>query len=322
MCFKIIFFYLQVVLVWRYLLSMKRNGSYKPEVKQTMIWRTSRVLSFFCLCCVVALLALFYYSDLRDFTFTFKMKTAELERQHQSTTNNDVRIVNFFNQPVRAGKTHNTKTKTEESQSCPGVLSHMLSGTWKTRELTSQERAEIKEFVKHTLRYLPNNSDYQRPDLKCGNLTYTGTSARRWFRVLCNPEGPTPCCFHNRCENRTVDECKGPLNYDLRPRVHAEYSTWVPHDKRCSVKLFDSQSACKLLEGATVYVIGESLMRQLYTALLMILTGDFKTGALKPGLSPGKYLLLFVFSSVLYPLTAQTLCSRHGERVSSYISYH
>ena len=206
---------------------MKRNGAHKPEVKQTMIWRTSRVLSFFCLRCFVALLAPFYYSDLRDFTFTFKMKTTVLDRQNQSTTNNDVRIVNFFNQPVRASKTHNTKTKTEESQSCPRVLSHMLSGTWKTRELTPQERAEFSEFMKHTLRYLPNNSDYQRPDLKCGYITYTGSSARRLFRVLCNPEGATPCCFHNRCESSSVD---------LRPRVHAEYSTWVPHDKRCSVK--------------------------------------------------------------------------------------
>ena len=146
---KSFFLYLQVVLVWRYFLRMKRNGAHKPEVKQTMIWRTSRVLSFFCLCCVVALLALFYYSDLRDFTFTFKMKTTVLDRQNQSTTNNDVRIVNFFNQPVRASKTHNTKTKTEESQSCPRVLSHMLSGTWKTRELTPQERAEFSEFMKH-----------------------------------------------------------------------------------------------------------------------------------------------------------------------------
>ena len=141
------------------------------------------MLSFFCLCCVVALLALFYYSDLRDFTFTVKTKTTWLDRQNQSTTNNDVRIVNFFNQPVIPGKTHNIKTKTDESQSCPGVLSHMLSGTWKIRELTPQERTEFREFMKHTVRYFPNNSDYQRPDLKCGNLTYTGSSARRWFRV-------------------------------------------------------------------------------------------------------------------------------------------
>ncbi|XP_041374004.1 uncharacterized protein LOC121387061 [Gigantopelta aegis] len=175
-----------------------------------------------------------------------------------------------------------------KNEACSGVLSCMTSGTWKTRELTSQERTEIDTFLKGSRDVIPNNTDYQRPDLKCGNLPYAETNPRVWFRVLCNPGGPTPCCFNNRCDNKTVDECRGPMNFDLRPRVHAEYSKWQPTDKKCSVKIFDSESACNLLKGSTIYVIGDSLMRQLYTALLMIIRGDLKTGALLPNTPEGK----------------------------------
>ena len=209
------------------------------------------------------------------------------------------------------------------NKSC-SVLSGMTSGTWKTRPLTSKERHEISTFLKDSRDLISTNGDYQRPDLKCGNLTYTGSDYMKWFRVLCNPEGPTPCCFHNRCENRTVEECKGPLNYDLRPRVHAEYSTWVPHDKRCSVKLFVSQSACKLLEGATIYVIGDSLMRQLYTALIMILRGNFKTGALKANTPPGKLDFIKPFPSATHStsLFLSSSFSYHSYITNHYYYYY
>ncbi|XP_041374217.1 uncharacterized protein LOC121387258 [Gigantopelta aegis] len=164
-------------------------------------------------------------------------------------------------------------------EACPDVLGGMMSGTWKTRELTSQEQTEIDTFIKFCRKYLPDN--YQRSDLKCGNLPYKKTGFRVWFRVLCNPNGPTPCCFKYRCENKTVDECRGPKTFDLRNRVHAEYSKWQPTDKRCPVKIFDSQSACNLLKGSTIYIFGDSLMRQFYTSLLLIIRGDLKTGALK-----------------------------------------
>ncbi|XP_041374792.1 uncharacterized protein LOC121387669 [Gigantopelta aegis] len=78
------------------------------------------------------------------------------------------------------------------------------------------------------------------------------------------------------------------MTFDLRNRVHAEYSKWQPTNKRCPVKIFDSQSACNLLKGSTIYVFGDSLMRQLYTSLVMIIRGDLKTGALKANTPEGK----------------------------------
>ncbi|XP_046368583.2 uncharacterized protein LOC124143603 [Haliotis rufescens] len=170
--------------------------------------------------------------------------------------------------------------------SCPSVLGHMLTGTWVTRPLTAREGEDIEAFLRHGLFFLNDDKSFEKPDKRCGNISYyqwmLRDKASEWFRVLCEPNGGTPCCYDNVCQKKTVEECVCDNCYDLRRQVHAEYSTWTPADARCQVRTFTSTSACELLRGGTYHFYGDSLIRQMFLAFIIILKGDYQHGGLRP----------------------------------------
>jgi len=54
---------------------------------------------------------------------------------------------------------------------------------------------------------------------------------------------------------------------------------------------FTREEACRLLKGASLVFVGDSLMRHLYTAALHLLSGNPWDGALADGVSKGMFLL-------------------------------
>ncbi|XP_046557438.1 uncharacterized protein LOC124266681 [Haliotis rubra] len=103
-----------------------------------------------------------------------------------------------------------------------------------------------------------------------------------WTRALCNPRGSNPCCYSNKCQMKTTEECVCKNCYDLRPQIHAEYSDWIPDNHRCQVETFTSKAACDLLRGGTYHFYGDSLVRMVFLALIIILKGDNQYGGLRP----------------------------------------
>ena len=128
----------------------------------------------------------------------------------------------------------------------------------------------------------------QRPDKRCGNLA-VGTKGRLfWFRALCDSEGATPCCYNYVCVNRTMDQCTCPDCIDMRRPLHAEYSTWQPTDAACRPRDMRTDEMCQFLGQANLTFIGDSLVRHLYTAFLLMMTGDDQAGAFKPNIPAGR----------------------------------
>ncbi|XP_046554864.1 uncharacterized protein LOC124264168 [Haliotis rubra] len=84
------------------------------------------------------------------------------------------------------------------------------------------------------------------------------------------------------CQKKTTSECVCDGCYDLRTQKHAEYSKWIPDDKRCEVINFTSKSACELLKGGTFHFYGDSLVRQMFLAFIIIVKGDYRHGGLAP----------------------------------------
>ncbi|XP_067678785.1 uncharacterized protein [Haliotis asinina] len=160
------------------------------------------------------------------------------------------------------------------------ILSNLLTGQWKTRLLTSKEDEDILNFLSNVNARFNFPSNYQRSDGLCGNVTHTGSKTAEWIRALCDPKGTTPCCFNNKCVLKSVEECVCPDCYDMRNQKHAEYSTWVPSDPKHGYKKHSSQEACRILKGSTILFVGDSLVRHVYTALLLIVTGNMKDGAM------------------------------------------
>ncbi|XP_048250890.1 uncharacterized protein LOC125378951 [Haliotis rufescens] len=173
-----------------------------------------------------------------------------------------------------------------EHDTCPSVLKHMLSGSWATRRLIKKEEDEIEAFLLQGL-YAVNGSDhFELPDKRCGNVGYYPVMSQdemaSWTRVMCAPRGSNPCCDDNKCQMKTIKECMCKNCYDLRPQIHAEYSKWRPDDARCQVKTFSPSAACELLRGGTYHFYGDSIVRMVFLALIIILKGDKQYGGLRP----------------------------------------
>ena len=109
-----------------------------------------------------------------------------------------------------------------------------------------------------------------------------------WFRALCDSEGATPCCYNHVCVNKTMDQCTCPDCIDMRRPLHAEYSTWQPTDAACRPRDMRTDEMCQFLGQANLTFIGDSLVRHLYTAFVLLMTGDDQAGAFKPNIPAGK----------------------------------
>ncbi|XP_071099495.1 uncharacterized protein [Haliotis cracherodii] len=193
---------------------------------------------------------------------------------------------------------------------CPDVKTGMMRGRWRPRTLTSQEKVDIDTFLQSARSSHGLPKSMQRRDGKCGNVAYENL---HYFRALCNPEGATPCCYGDTCINKTPDDCKCPNCFDLRNEIYAEYSTWEPEDSRCQVKNFTAQQACDLLQGLTITFVGDSLMRHVYTAMLMVLSNNGVDGALKAGTPKD----IHKQCTGMYAFT-EKVCRAHIERQSTF----
>ncbi|XP_012942842.1 uncharacterized protein LOC101857899 [Aplysia californica] len=173
---------------------------------------------------------------------------------------------------------------------CPDILSGMTTGRWKTRPLTREEEASIDSYLKDERVAYRIPSTYQRPDGKCGNVNYPNAPQYKhmWFKAICDPKGQTPCCLTDRCVSLPEDQCRCPTCYDERQAIHAEYANWTSHDPRCQVTQFNNTQACEVLRGKTLHFVGDSFIRHVYAALVIVLTGNKVDGALKRTAHPVK----------------------------------
>ena len=182
-------------------------------------------------------------------------------------------------------------TRNDASTKCGSVFPGMLRGRWvPKRNVSVARREEMEEYLIRTRGEYRIPRSLQRADGRCGNIPYEGVALYRhmWFRSLCDPRGPTPCCHNFVCTNRSVEQCRCPLCLDPRTPVHAELSDWRPELPACRAREFSAREACELLKGTTVLMAGDSFVRHMFVALVMLLTDNFRDGALKKDAPPGE----------------------------------
>ncbi|XP_071096931.1 uncharacterized protein [Haliotis cracherodii] len=176
------------------------------------------------------------------------------------------------------------------SMKCPNVLEQASIGRWVKHSFNATQLQELERFYHTVLKdRAPLPSTLQRSDGKCGNTTYDSSPATAHWRAVCSPIGKTPCCYNNQCVARSVEGCRCEHCFDLRSEIHAEMAEWVPSDVRCRLKQHTPAELCDLLEGSSLYFVGDSLIRHTYIAFLMAIRGNYKDGAVMPGLSPEWY---------------------------------
>jgi hypothetical protein len=83
----------------------------------------------------------------------------------------------------------------------------------------------------------------------------------------------------------------------------AEFATWIPEKEDCrGARGEDSLTPyemCRVLQDASLTFIGDSFVRHVYTALLLAITGNERSGALLMYAPPGEKSLLFIIFIVI-----------------------
>ncbi|BFZ16797.1 hypothetical protein BsWGS_19836 [Bradybaena similaris] len=165
---------------------------------------------------------------------------------------------------------------------CPNILSGMTTGKWLRRPLTQQEQTTIDAYLHKERGFYRIPPSYQRSDGRCADVAYENSPlyVHMWFKAICNPKGDTPCCHTNKCVNLTEADCRCPTCYDERQAINAEYAQWKTEDDRCQVKNFTAQEACTVLSGTNLNFVGDSFIRHVFVAMVIVLTNN-PEGALK-----------------------------------------
>ncbi|GFN89894.1 hypothetical protein PoB_001640000 [Plakobranchus ocellatus] len=205
-------------------------------------------------------------------------------RSNSSSSYNDFESIkdetDFRSEAIRDtnGKGRDREGQQDSSRrGCKDVLGRAIVGKWVPRQYTSDELKAVQSFLNTTRDYMGFPPSLQRPDKKCGNVSFGEYTqgdkiTYRWFRALCNPFGETPCCHQNRCVARPVERCKCRECMDLRQQKHAELSTWIPIDTGCKlIRYKPGEETCSALEGFTVHFLGDSLLRQVFVAFMRLL---------------------------------------------------
>lgn len=175
---------------------------------------------------------------------------------------------------------------------CKDVLRTATQGTWTLKPHMPPAALEARRQLDRILRERKGWPQYlSHGDMRCGDKfplprpNYVNSTIRLIFDVQsqCDPEADSPCCNKETgwCGNGdTFCNCKNCIDY--RIYVPAELSDWKPHSK-CLITNFSQAGACTLINNHLSYLtfMGDSLVRHLFSSILLILTNDFKYGALK-----------------------------------------
>lgn len=180
---------------------------------------------------------------------------------------------------------------------CKNVLKVATQGTWRLNSHLLTADFEARRQLDMVLRQRKGWPEFLfHGDLRCGEKfplprpNYVNSSTSLIFDVQsqCDPQTNAPCC------NRGTGWCGGGRSYcncssciDYRSYIPAELSDWIPKTS-CIVTNFSQSGACFLINNHLSYItfMGDSLIRHLFSSMLLILTNDVKYGALKTTISP------------------------------------
>ncbi|KAK3726195.1 hypothetical protein QZH41_003183 [Actinostola sp. cb2023] len=173
--------------------------------------------------------------------------------------------------------------KADEKPFCHNILHAMVNGRWQKKPKLTQEdmKARISQDIM-LQKHLGHPDKLNRSDFRCGTKHSIPAPAfgpnipsmcnrDSADRYCCNAEG---WCSHGS-SNCSCSECT-----DFRKMVSAELQEWMPLN--CQIRNYSSEEACAMVSDrlTSLVLIGDSLMRHFFEALMLVFTNDYQEGAL------------------------------------------
>ena len=225
------------------------------------------------------LLSIVMMLSLLGATFYWKSSIRKVERGYKRLTNTN----QLF---MLKGIPASYNTNNNQSRMCHNVLKLMRNASWIKRinvtatDEIQQSNMEIQIRKKRGLPVI-----LHRTDSRCGGKPFLLKTPNFDYQIpaLCDVDSTAPCCNHRTkwCgtgpKNCNCDRCT-----DYRKEISAELFDWVPFNG-CTFTNFTSEEACSLMSDriSSLVLIGDSLVRHLFNALLILFTNDIERGSLK-----------------------------------------
>ena len=179
------------------------------------------------------------------------------------------------------------KENINRSSKCHDVLNLMSNAKWiKRRNLTpvdevQQSFTEVKIRKKRGIPIM-----LHRSDLRCGGKPFFLHSPDFGYPLpaLCDVNGSAPCC------NQVTKWCGIDSNHcncnrctDFRKEISAELFDWILTFNGCKFTNFTSEEACSIISDriSRLVLIGDSLVRHLFNAMMILFTNDPQRGSLR-----------------------------------------
>ena len=173
---------------------------------------------------------------------------------------------------------------------CADVLKSLTNGRWQLKTSVTPQQQASRKHREMQMRVRKGWPEFLfHGDLRCGprfplpRTMSHEVNSRFDIQAQCDPGSDSFCCHtKNGWCGSGPEFCACPSCIDYRKFISAELADWVP-ESGCRVKNFTQARACRLLSRhlSALVFIGDSLVRHLYSAMLLILTGDPLHGALR-----------------------------------------
>ena len=188
--------------------------------------------------------------------------------------------------------TKETKRYNTQNSKCRNILKTLTKGQWNLKNKTTSE-----DFMNYQQRDLQMRlrkgwpANLYHGDLRCGKnyplprLIKINKSEGSYLDIAsqCDPLSEAPCCRDDIgwCGKGDMF-CNCNSCTDFRSYIPAEIADWEPF-RTCQTKMFTQRSACQLINKSftSITFVGDSLVRHLFTALVILLTNDGQYGGLR-----------------------------------------
>ena len=215
----------------------------------------------------------------------WNISSTGMQHNYRRSESDSDQIATFSDNPIVHKKATN-----QSNNMCHNVLELMRNSHWIKRKdvtLADETRQAEQEIEIRKKRKLP--MILYRNDSRCGGKPFYRTSSRFEYQLaaICDVSGSAPCCNHKRklCGSGpnfcVCDQCT-----DYRQEISAEMFVWEPVNG-CLFTKFSSEEACRMMSEKffRLLLIGDSLVRHLFNALMILFTNDPEKGSLRGDLS-------------------------------------
>lgn len=176
-------------------------------------------------------------------------------------------------------------TKHHTKAQCKALLSCLTNGTWTMQKgLKSEEIRKRNDMDAYMLEYQGWPRKLSRQDLKCGKGYSLDGQKNNDLMAICDGQSEHPCCNENKgaCGN-TPEYCNCESCTNFTKYLPAELAEWNTFEKHCRIEKLGHDEACEFFNNhiSEMVFVGDSLTRHFFTALAILLTNNFATGALR-----------------------------------------